>query len=483
MKKSLPVFIVAVLCSLNWVFAQDSLPGSTSDTVNTINKDSLNHNKLVYKFNIKRKIDPTAWRNTQQSIDKAKALDADLIFIHMNTYGGMVISADSIRTKILNTEIPVYVFVDNNAASAGALISIACDRIYMRPGGNIGAATVVNQEGKKMPDKYQSYMRATMRSTAEAQGKDTIIAGNDTTYKWKRDPKIAEAMVDESIYIDGIIDTGKVLTFTASEAMEYGYCEGTANSVKEVLKKAGYTNYKLKEFTPTAMDKILGTLMSPVLQSIFIMMIIGGIYFEIQSPGIGFALAVAVLGALLYFAPLYLEGLAENWEVLLFIAGLVLIALEIFVIPGFGIAGISGIILIIASLTLSLVENFDFSLGGEFIKPVFKSLFLVVVSMTLALIISIYTTKKLFTSKSLSFLALQDTQQSEEGYIGVENLRNTMKGKIGTAATNLRPSGKVLVDDEEYDAQAMIGFIERGTEVQVIKYESGRLHVRPKTSK
>lgn len=452
-----------------------SIKGQTDKT------DTASAENLVYKFDIKRQIDPAAWRNTQKSIERAEELNADYILIHMNTYGGMVVSADSIRSKILNTDIPVYVFIDNNAASAGALISIACDRIYMRPGGNIGAATVVNQEGKKMPDKYQSYMRATMRSTAESQGKDTLVSGTDTTYKWKRDPKIAEAMVDESIYIEGIIDTGKVLTFTASEAMEYGYCEGTAENVKEVLAKAGVEDYRIKKFVPTTMDKIMGTLMSPVLQSIFIMMIIGGIYFELQSPGIGFALGIAVLGALLYFAPLYLEGLAENWEVLLFIVGIGLIALEIFAIPGFGVAGISGLILIVVGLTLSLVENFDFTLGGEFIKPMFQSLFLVVLSMTIALVGSIYLTKQLFTSKSLSFLALQDTQQKDDGYIGVENLRDTMKGKTATALTDLRPSGKVRVDDEEYDAQALVGFIERGTEVLVVKYESGRLHVRVKT--
>src|SRR5690554_816043 len=172
--------------------------------------DVENSEKLVYKFNIKQDITRATWRQTQQAFEAADSLGADLFLIHMNTYGGTVLDADSIRTKILQSRIPVHVFIDNNAASAGALISIACDSIYMRPGGSIGAATVVNQTGQSMPDKYQSYMRSTMRATAEAHGKDTIVAGKDTIYRWRRDPKIAEAMVDPSVFIEGIIDTGKV---------------------------------------------------------------------------------------------------------------------------------------------------------------------------------------------------------------------------------------------------------------------------------
>jgi membrane-bound serine protease (ClpP class) len=199
-------------------------------------QEEENKKKLVYKLNIKENITPGTWRQTRQAFQEADTLGADVILIHMNTYGGTVLDADSIRTKILQSSIPVYVFIDNNAASAGALISIACDSIYMRPGGSIGAATVVNQTGEAMPDKYQSYMRSTMRTTAEAQGKVPRVVGNDTIYEWRRDPRIAEAMVDPSVYIEGIIDTGKVLTFTAGEAIEYGYAEGLAENVPEVLK-------------------------------------------------------------------------------------------------------------------------------------------------------------------------------------------------------------------------------------------------------
>lgn len=229
----------------------------------------------------------------------------------MNTYGGMVVYADSLRSMILNSRKPVWVFIDNNAASAGALISIACDRIYMREGANIGAATVVNQTGEAMPDKYQSYMRSMIRSTAEAQGRDTLVQGRDTVYRWKRNPHIAEAMVDQSIYIQGITDSGRVVTFTAREAMKYGFCDGMAESVDEVLKKEQVENYTIRSYHPTVTDRIIGFLINPVIQGLLIMVIVGGIYFELQTPGIGFPLAAALTACLLYFAPLYLEGFAR----------------------------------------------------------------------------------------------------------------------------------------------------------------------------
>ena len=214
--------------------------------------------KVVYKVDIKDEIGPEVWRLARKSFDLAWQEKADYILIHMNTYGGMVVYADSLRSMILNSRKPVWVFIDNNAASAGALISIACDKIYMREGANIGAATVVNQTGEAMPDKYQSYMRSMIRSTAEAQGRDTLVQGRDTVYRWKRNPHIAEAMVDQSIYIQGITDSGRVVTFTAREAMKYGFCDGMAESVEEVLKKEQVENYTIRSYHPTVTDRIIG---------------------------------------------------------------------------------------------------------------------------------------------------------------------------------------------------------------------------------
>ncbi len=442
------------------------------DSITDINKTQ------VYKLDIKREIGPAAWRQTKDALKEAKESKADLILIHMNTYGGMVIHADSIRTAILNSTIPVYVFIDNNAASAGALISIACDSIYMRTGANMGAATVVNQTGEAMPDKYQSYMRSTMRATAESHGKDTIIQNGDTILKWHRDPLIAEAMVDPRTYIENIIDTGKVLTFTPAEAIKNGYCEGIANSVDEVLKKAGVGDYTLKTYQPSGIEKMIDFMINPVLQGILIMIIIGGIYFELQTPGIGFPILASAIAAVLYFSPLYLEGMAENWEILLFAAGVILLSLEIFVIPGFGVAGISGIILMITGLALSLVDNVAFTFEERHIRALLSAIMLVVFSMFTSILGSIYLSKKLFASNSfLGHLALGAVEKSEDGYVSVDMTGKTLIGKTATAMSVLRPSGKVIIDNQVYDAKSEDGFIDKNTKLEVIRFETGQVYV------
>ncbi len=439
--------------------------------------------KLVYKLNIKQEIAPGIWRQTKQAFEAADSLGADLFLIHMNTYGGTVLDADSIRTKILQSKIPVIVFVDNNAASAGALISIAADSIYMRPGGSIGAATVVNQTGTAMPDKFQSYMRSIMRATAEAQGKVPVVERGDTIYKWRRDPIIAEAMVDPSVYIKDIIDTGKVLTFTPSEAIRYGFSEGTAENVEEVLAKVGMEGATIVEYIPTWLEKIIGFLVHPVVSGLLIMAIIGGIYFEMQTPGIGFPLGVAVLAAVTYFAPLYLEGLAENWEILVFLAGLILIMVEIFVIPGFGVSGVIGLILAFTGLTLSLIDNIVFDFQHVNMDRVGTAIVTVVIGVSGGFFLSLWASSRLFGAHSGLFrnMALHTVQNVDEGFVSIDNSLLLLKGKTGTAHTVLRPGGKAEIDGEIYDAVTSGEFIDRGKQIVVIKVETTQLYVEERT--
>lgn len=435
---------------------------------------------LIYRLPIFNEINSTTWVYTQRGFEEANDLKADAIIVHLNTYGGEVVFADSIRTKILNSTIPVHVFIDNNAASAGALISIACDKIFMRKGANIGAATVVNQTGEQMPDKYQSYMRSTIRATAEAHGKDTTVVKGDTITKWIRDPRIAEAMVDQRIIVPGLVDSTQVLTFTTLEAIEHGFCDGVAANIDEVAKLLGYTNYKIVSYEPTFYDGLKGMLNSSVLRGILILVIMGGIYFEMQTPGIGFPLLAAATAAVLYFAPLYMDGLAANWEILIFVVGIVLIALEVFVFPGFGVAGVSGIILTVAGLTLAMVDNiiFDFANvdGSDFIQ----ALLTVFLGLTGGIILTIYLSNKIFSAKKGAFskVALNISQDLDLGYISVDNSLKSLVGKSGIASTDLRPSGKIIVDDEYYDARAVEGYIEKGGKVKIISFTSGQLNVR-----
>ena len=435
--------------------------------------------ELYFSIDLKKNVGSTTWIYIQKGFEEARKANANIIIIEMNTYGGEVSFADSIRTKILNSDIPVIVFIDNNAASAGALISRACDKIYMSQAATIGAASVVDQTGQKLPDKYQSYMRATMRATAEAHGKDTVVTGNDTVVKWKRDPLIAEAMVDERTVVPNVADSGKILTFTTQEALKYGYCDGTAENIREIIKKeSGNQPYELVKFKPTTWDNIKGVLMSPILQGILIMLIIGGIYFELQSPGIGFALGVAITAAVLYFAPLYIDGLAANWEIILFIIGLILIAFEIFVIPGFGISGISGIALVVTGLILSLLNNVNFDFEPVHPGDTGKAILTVIGGLTLGFGLILYLSSKIGSKGLFRKLALETTLENKEGYVGVSLEADNLVGKTGVASTVLRPSGKVKVDGKVYDAVSVNGeFIEKGIQVIIVRYETGQVYV------
>ena len=431
---------------------------------------------LVYEIDIQKEINNTTQIYLSKGLAEAKTLGADAVLIHLNTYGGQVDAADSMRTAILYSPIPVYVFIDNNAASAGALISIACEKIYMRKGANIGAATVVNQTGAAMPDKYQSYMRSMMRSTAEAHGQDTVIQRNDTLYKWKRDPLIAEAMVDERVSIPNLVDTGKVLTLTAQEAMKWGYCEGIAESPDEVITRyLGYSDYRLVSYTPSWLDDVKGFLLNPVFQSFLIILIIGGIYFEMQAPGMGFPSVVALVAAVLYFAPLYLDGLAANWEILVFVIGLMLIAVELFVLPGFGVAGIGGIVLVTGGLIMALLDNTNFDFRGVCAERWGEAVLTVLAGLVLGFVAMIWLSHKIGRRGIFRRVAL--VADLEEAVSSPD--LSALVGQEGVAVTVLRPSGKVRIGTEWYDGVSEAGFIEKGSRVKVLRFENAQLYVVP----
>lgn len=435
-----------------------------------------NSKPLIYTINIKENIGSHTWVYLQNGLHEARERNADCVLLHMNTYGGGVQEADSMRTAILNSSIPVYVFIDNNAASAGALISIACDSIYMRPGGSIGAATVVTGDGAEAPDKYQSFMRGMMRSTAESHGGDTIVQDDGRRImKWHRDPKIAEAMVDERVVILGFADSTQVLTLTANQAVELGYCEGIAHTLHEVVvQHLGYADYDMVTYNPSFYDKIKGFLTSGVVQAFLIMFIIGGIYMELQTPGFGFPSAVALSAAILYFTPLYLTGYAQNWEVLLFVLGLILIVFELFVFPGFGVPGILGIVLVLGGLTLALMGNIRFNLGAIPTIEIFRAAMTVFAGFALGTGVVVYLSSRIGKPGLLRNVALTSDQ---EGYVSVPVEPFSMVGKTGVAATVLRPSGRVVVEEQYYDAVSLKGFIEPGDEVVVKRYENFQLYV------
>lgn len=420
--------------------------------------------KKILQFEIFEEITPSASRTVNKAFAEAHRINADYILIHLNTYGGLLDAADSIRTKILESKIPTIVFIDNNAASAGALISISCNKIYMRNGGSIGAATVVNETGQALPDKYQSYMRSMMRATAEARG---------------RNPKIAEAMVDPRTYIPNVNDSGKVLTFTADEAIKNNYCNGKAESITQVLKAENITNYSIQKFEASWIDRFIGFLLNPAVSGVLILVMLGGLYFEMQHPGIGVPIILAFVAAILYFAPHYMEGLAANWEIVVFVVGLLLLAIEIFIIPGFGVTGILGIVCVMLALTFSLINNegLDFTVSGtEFLL---QSLAIVITSMVAMLVLFIFTGSKVLQSKSFNKMVLADTMESSEGYQSFSTAdNNALIGKSGKSISDLRPSGKAIIDEVVYTVSAESGYIVKDKIIKVVRNDGVTIVVR-----
>ena len=417
--------------------------------------DSLS---VVYRIRLDQNIDKAAQRLVVLGLEKAREAEADYVLLDIDTYGGAVDAADSIRSAILRYDRPVIAYVNMQAASAGALISIACDSIYMKTGSSIGAATVVDQSGKVMPDKYQSFMRGMMRATAEAKG---------------RDPHIAESMVD----------TANVLSLTPSEAIKLGYCEGVCESELEVVETIiGDNPFVIKNMDEdmTWLDKLIQLLLNPLLQSIFMMMIVGGIFVEIRTPGIGLPLLTAVIGALLYFAPGYLGHLVSYWEILLFITGLLLIGLEIFVIPGFGVAGITGIIAVLVSLAFAMVDNVKLINwdGTINLEPVLMPLGLVIISSTAAILGSVWIVKKLFDTRSFDHVALRQSLNAEEGFTAVVSGLESYVGKTVVVFTDMRPGGKVMTEDGHIKEATLKygGYAKKGEPLKVLSAEQGRLY-------
>jgi membrane-bound serine protease (ClpP class) len=292
-----------------------------------------------------------------------------------------------------------------------------------------------------------------------------------------RDPRIAEAMVDQSIEIDSISKAGQVITFSTNEAIKYGFCEAKVSSIEEILERNGVKDYELVNFNLSTADKIITIFLNPFISGILIMVIIGGIYFELQTPGVGFPIAAATLALILYFVPYYLTGLAENWEIIAFFLGVILIALEVFVIPGFGIAGVLGISLTLASLVLVMLNNDAF----DFTFVAFDSLLVAIVAAGLGILGGIAMLfiigVKMTDSKFFARVALTDTMSRNEGYTSNFN-KESMIGKSGIAQTILRPSGRVTIEGETFDAYTRGEYIEKDQKIIVTSEEGTSLKVK-----
>jgi membrane-bound serine protease (ClpP class) len=415
----------------------------------------------VFVIPITGMIDKALAMYIDRAVSDAENAGASTIIFHVDTFGGLVDAADVIRKAILASTIPTIAYIDRNAASAGALISYAADTIVMAPGASIGAATVVEGiGGDAAPDKYQSYMRGLMRATAEANG---------------RDPKIAEAMVDQDLAIEGISEAGQVLTLSTKEALDLGVADKEALDLDTLLAEFGLSDRELVAHTTSTTERVLRFFGSPVVQSILMLMMLGGLYFELQTPGVGFPGLMALLGAALFFGPNYLTGLVESWEIVLFILGVVLLLLEIFVIPGFGVAGISGLTLVIVSLGVGLIGNvgLSFPTGAAITRAVWT------MASTLLILVfgGVFLGRYMPRSSRFNRLILAPSLTSADGYTAADS-RLELVGNTGVALTPLRPAGRANVQGDRLDVTTSGEFIEAGAGIRVVDVKGSRIEVR-----
>ncbi len=415
-------------------------------------------NKKVYLAKINGEIDLGLAPYITRVVNEANENNASAIIFEINTFGGRVDAATQIKDAILSSKALTIAFINNRAISAGALISLSCNKIVMAPGSSIGATTVVDQAGQKQSEKYQSYMRAEMRSTAEKNG---------------RRADIAEGMVDERVVIPGLVDSTQLVTLTYEEAIKYKIADTLASNINEVLKDFDLQNAKIVDVHTNWAEEIVKFLHNPIVSSLLIVIGFLGIFYEIKTPGFGVPGTIAIIALTLFFGSSYILELASILDILLFVAGVVLLVLEIFVIPGFGIAGISGIILILLSLFFSLTPS----------GPLFDthSISLAIIQLTgsllTAIILFAVILKFLPKSRTFNKLVLADAEHSDQGFVSYPTNKDLIDQE-GIALTKLRPAGTAEINGKRVDVMTDSEYVEKGSKIKVLKVEGIKVIVK-----
>lgn len=276
-------------------------------------------------------------------LDAAEAQGAAAVVLEINTPGGRLDAAIQMRDALLASPVRTIAFVDREAFSAGALIALATDQIYVAPGATLGAATPVLGDGTPADAKTISAVRGLFRATAEERG---------------RDLRLAEAMVDPALAVEGLVGPGELLTLTADEAVRTGMADGLATDRTALLSAAGLDGATLVEMAPGPAESLVRLLTSPPVAILLIALGLLLLVADLLVGGIGW-LSIGGLALLaLFFWGHMLAGLA-GWEgMALVIAGVLLLAVELLVIPGFGVAGLLGLAALLGGIFLSLIGGF-----------------------------------------------------------------------------------------------------------------------------
>lgn len=393
----------------------------------------------------------------ERSLEEAEAAGAVAVILDMDTPGGRVDAAERISDALSDSRVPVYTLVNRRAYSAGALIALSTDGIYMRPGSVIGAATPVDGSGTKAPEKIVSAMRSQMRALAEQA---------------ELDPDVAAAMVDEDVEIDGVIEAGKLLTLTTEEAVRIGYAT-EIDDLPALLTELGHATSATQTVEANWAERVVRFFSNPVVAPFLLTLGFLGLITEIKTPTFGMAGAAGLLSLSLFFGSHLLVGLAGLEDVLIFGVGLLLIAVEVFLIPGFGLFGLVGGFGVLAGLYLSM-------LGGLPVSADFARAGLVLSTTVVLIAVSAWVLVRSIPGNSRlarSGILLTESTDRAIGYESAAS-RDDLIGVEGRAITDLRPAGTALFGDERIDVVSESSWIMEGTPVRVVSAEGYRHVVR-----
>lgn len=404
---------------------------------------------VVYVVPVERVIDRGLASFVKRSYAEAEANGVKAVILEIDTPGGYINDALAIRDTINHSSVSTIAFVRGGAISAGALIALVADTLVMAPGTTIGAAEP-RLGNKKADEKTVSYWAAQLAAAAEEHN---------------RNPKVAAAMADADIEIPNLVEKGKLLTLTDKKAKELGMIDAILASREEVLSEYGLNGAQVVELNPSLAEQLARWITSPLVSSLLLTLGLAGLVIEIFTIGFGIAGTIGLLSLGLYFAGHMLAGLT-GWEaILLFLLGLILLAVEALVIPGFGVAGIGGI----AALVVSIV------LASPSLEHAVMSLVMALVGTIVLLFLSI---KLLPTRNVWHRLILGIKQKRDEGYMAPRDTLKQLEGSAGVSITPLRPAGAAEVNGERIDVVSDGGFIPPNTKVKVVKVEGTRVVVR-----
>jgi membrane-bound serine protease (ClpP class) len=411
---------------------------------------------VVYRIAVTGVVENGLAPYVARSLREAQSAGAVAAYLDIDTPGGRVDAAERIADAVRAAAIPVYAYVNPRAYSAGALIAISSNGIYMRPGAVIGAATPVDGQGGKAPEKMVSAMRAEFRAVAEQRGLD---------------PKLAEAMVDENVEIPGVVAKGQLLTLSTSEAIRLGFAKGQAGDEAALLAAIGHPGARVVATQTNWAEGIVRFLTNPLVSPLLLSLGILGLVFEIKTGGFGLGGLLSLVSLGLFFGSSLILGLAGWEEVLLLGLGMIALAVEVFIIPGFGVAGVMGLLAIVASMVLALMGGYP--TPGD----VAQALAVLGASLFITAAVIYAWLRHLPNSGRFSGLLLKGAGHRDDGFTTAPS-RPELVGRDGTALTDLRPSGTARIGEERIDVVTEGEYVPQGSRVQVVRSDGYRHVVR-----